>query len=143
VSETGAAQPFVFPVRVYYEDTDAGGVVYYANYLRFMERARTEWLRALGFEQDELAERERVIFAVRAAAIEFLKPARFNERLETSVEIGKRGHASITFVQQVRRKTELLCRGEIRVACLAIDGFTPCALPTALVRRLDQTLEGH
>jgi acyl-CoA thioester hydrolase len=143
VSETGAAQPFVFPVRVYYEDTDAGGVVYYANYLRFMERARTEWLRALGFEQDELAARDRVIFAVRSAAIEFMKPARFNERLETSVEIGKRGHASIIFVQEVRRDEEVLCRGEIRVACLAVDGFAPCALPAALVRRLDQTLRDH
>ncbi|MBI5611719.1 MAG: YbgC/FadM family acyl-CoA thioesterase, partial [Gammaproteobacteria bacterium] len=93
---------FSISVRVYYEDTDAGGVVYYANYLKFMERARTEWLRGLGFEQDELSRTEGVIFAVRAAQVEYLKPARFNDALEVTVELARRGAASINFKQEVR-----------------------------------------
>ncbi len=72
--------PFTFPVRIYYEDTDSGGVVYYANYLKFMERARTEWLRALGFEQDQLLEQEGVIFAVRSVTVDYNAPARFNDQ---------------------------------------------------------------
>ncbi|MEJ1469461.1 MAG: YbgC/FadM family acyl-CoA thioesterase, partial [Candidatus Sedimenticola sp. (ex Thyasira tokunagai)] len=72
---------FIWPVRVYYEDTDSGGVVYYANYLKFMERARTEWLRQLGFEQDELLEKEGILFAVRRVAVDYLRPARFNDEL--------------------------------------------------------------
>ena len=75
---------FLWPVRVYYEDTDSGGVVYYANYLKFMERARTEWLRALGFEQDQLIEEEGVIFAVRRAEVDFIAPGRFNDALQVS-----------------------------------------------------------
>lgn len=138
MSQASGAKPFVVPVRVYYEDTDAGGVVYYANYLRFMERARTEWLRSLGFEQDELARREDVLFAVRAAVVEFIKPARFNELLDVTVEIKKRGHASITFDQHIRRGVELLCRGEVRVACLTVAGFAPRALPASLAARLDR-----
>ena len=94
---------FSIPIRVYYEDTDAGGVVYYANYFRFMERARTEWLRGLGFEQDELARDPGVLFAVRTAKLEFLKPARFNDLLEATVEIRERGRASLTFGQRVQR----------------------------------------
>ncbi len=131
------ANPFVVPVRVYYEDTDAGGVVYYANYLRFMERARTEWLRSLGFEQDELAREQGILFAVRSAAVDFIKPARFNEQLEVTVEIKKRGHASITFDQQVRHGNELLCRGEVRVACIDAKTFSPQALPPVLRERLE------
>ncbi len=97
---------FSIPIRVYYEDTDAGGVVYYANYLKFMERARSEWLRRLGFEQDELARNPGVLFAVRTAKLEFLKPARFNDLLEVTVEIRERGRASLTFGQRVRRGDE-------------------------------------
>jgi acyl-CoA thioester hydrolase len=78
---TNAAERFSIPVRVYYEDTDAGGVVYYANYLRFLERARTEWLRALGFEQDDLRVRLGILFAVRRVSADYLRPARFNDRL--------------------------------------------------------------
>src|SRR3989304_1505700 len=96
-------QIFSIPIRVYYEDTDAGNVVYYANYLKFMERARTEWLRALGFEQDELIRRDGVIFAGRSAKIEFLKPARFNDMLQATVQVSRRGKASLTFAQEIRR----------------------------------------
>lgn len=120
---------FSIPLRVYYEDTDAGGVVYYANYLKFMERARTEWLRDLGFEQDELSRTDGVIFAVRAAQVEYLKPARFNDALEVTVEITRPGAASLSFKQEVRRDAVTLCSGEIRIACLDVKTFAPIAIP--------------
>lgn len=132
-----APPAFSIPVRVYYEDTDAGGVVYYANYFRFMERARTEWLRGLGFEQDELARDPGVLFAVRTAKLEFLKPARFNDLLEATVEIRERGRASLTFGQRVQRGDEVLCEGEVRVACLEAKSFAPCPIPPTILSRLD------
>ncbi len=132
-----APPAFSIPIRVYYEDTDAGGVVYYANYFRFMERARTEWLRGLGFEQDELARDPGVLFAVRTAKLEFLKPARFNDLLEATVEIRERGRASLTFGQRVQRGDEVLCEGEVRVACLEAKSFAPCPIPPTILSRLD------
>jgi acyl-CoA thioester hydrolase len=128
---------FSIPVRVYYEDTDAGAVVYYANYLKFMERARTEWLRALGFEQDELSNRDGVVFAVRSAKVDFLKPARFNDALLATVEVSRRGNASLTFHQRIQRDDLILCEGEIKVACLNVSTFTPCPLPARIRERLD------
>jgi acyl-CoA thioester hydrolase len=127
---------FVWPVRVYYEDTDSGGVVYYANYLRFMERARTEWLRSLGFEQDRLLEQEGVLFAVRRAALDFRHPARFNDELLVSVRIEKQGRASLTFEQTVKRSRdgELLCRGEVQIACLDAGRFCPRLIPQAVIK---------
>jgi len=132
--------PFSFPVRVYYEDTDAGGVVYYANYLKYMERARSEWLRALGFEQDELSRRDDVLFAVRAAQVDYLRPARFNDLLEVTVVLEKRGAASLSFRQEVRRADEVLCSGRIRIACLTASGFAPRAIPSAILDRLGESL---
>jgi len=130
-------QIFSIPIRVYYEDTDAGAVVYYANYLKFMERARTEWLRSLGFEQDELSRRDGVIFAVRSAKIEFLKPARFNDLLQATVQIGRRGNASLTFAQRIRRAELTLCEGEVKVACLDAATFTPRPIPDRVRARID------
>ena len=92
-------ETFVWPVRVYYEDTDSGGVVYYANYLKFMERARTEWLRHRGFEQDALLRDHRLLFAVRSLTVDYHRPARFNDQLEVVSEIAATGGASLTFVQ--------------------------------------------
>lgn len=126
---------FVIPIRVYYEDTDAGGVVYYANYFKFMERARTEWLRSLGFEQDQLA-REGIIFAVRSANLEFLKPARFNDSLQVTAVVTDHGGASATFRQRVQRDGVTLCEGDIRIVCLDAKNFTPCAWPEKLAARL-------
>ena len=120
-------------VRVYYEDTDAGGVVYYANYLRFMERGRTEWLRDLGFEQDQLSRDEGVVFAVRSANVDFIKAARFNEQLQVSVELVKYGKASVNFRQHIHRGNELLCSGDIRLACVDADTFRPKAIPVAIM----------
>ena len=132
---------FLWPVRVYYEDTDSGGVVYYANYLKFMERARTEWLRHLGFAQDELAARENVIFAVRRAEVDYLRPARFNDALEIRSTIVERGRASLTFEQQITKpanKGELLCSGRIRVACIDATSFRPRPLPETLRNQLTE-----
>ena len=127
---------FSIPIRVYYEDTDSGGVVYYANYLKFMERARTEWLRALGFEQDELLTRHGVIFAVRSVKLDFLKPARFNDVLRVTVALGRCGRASATVQQRVQREDLVLCEAEVKIACIGADSFAPCAMPKAVAARL-------
>lgn len=127
---------FSLPVRVYYEDTDTGGVVYYANYLKFMERARTEWLRSIDVIQDELSRSQGVLFAVRSARVDYLKPARLDEQLDVSVELGRCGPASIVFLQQVRREGEVLCRGEIKIACLKTADFSPTAIPEDIIARI-------
>jgi acyl-CoA thioester hydrolase len=130
----GAAE-FCWPVRVYYEDTDLGGVVYHANYLRFMERARTEWLRSLGFEQDVLRNHHSLQFVVVDAALRFRRPARFNEELTVSVAVTKQTAASLSFHQEVRGPGDVeLCTGEIRVACIDADTFKPRPLPGEILR---------
>lgn len=130
---------FVWRVRVYYEDTDAGGVVYYANYLRFFERCRTEWLRALGFGQRELAERDGVVFVVAEAEIRYLRPAKLDDEIDIYAHVAQRFASYVVFEQQARRGSELLCRGRVKVACL--DGRTrkPTRLPAALVALLSST----
>ncbi|HEY4126879.1 MAG TPA: tol-pal system-associated acyl-CoA thioesterase [Gammaproteobacteria bacterium] len=126
---------FLWRVRVYYEDTDLGGVVYHANYLKFMERARTEWLRSLGFEQDVLRNHHSVQFVVVNADLHFRRPARFNDELTVSAEVKKRTAASITFHQEVRGPSDMgLCTGEIRVACIDADTFRPRPLPREILR---------
>jgi acyl-CoA thioester hydrolase len=129
---------FIWPVRVYYEDTDSGGVVYYANYLKFMERARTEWLRSLGFEQDQLIEQEGIIFAVRRVEADFRKPARFNDALLVSARIVARGKASLTFRQEIKNEQDgrLLCGGEVQIACLDAVRFRPKAIPQRLMMEI-------
>lgn len=123
----------IWSVRVYYEDTDSGGVVYYANYLKFLERARTEWLRELGFEQDDLIEREGVIFAVRSVAVDYRQPARFNDVLEVRTSLLKVGRASIDFSQRVFREESLLVDGVVKIASLDADGFRPKGMPNRLL----------
>jgi acyl-CoA thioester hydrolase len=122
---------FVWPVRVYYEDTDSGGVVYYANYLKFMERARTECLRTMGFEQDKLRQEQGVLFAVHSLQVDFRRPALFNDALEVSAEIRSQRRASLTFFQQIRRRgaSDVLCCGHIRVACVDAHSFKPVPIP--------------
>lgn len=130
---------FTWPLRVYYEDTDSGGVVYYANYLKFMERARTEWLRSYGIEQDQLTRDQGVIFAVRAVSLEFLKPARFNDQLRVSVRVLEQGRASLTFEQEVRRDGEepgTLCTASVRTACLDALSFRPRPIPEPMLREI-------
>ena len=107
---------FVFPLRVYYEDTDAGGVVYYANYLRYFERARTEWLRTLGFEQDELMRTRRIAFAARSVEVDYLKPARLDDELTIVSTLIKLGRAQMVFAQRAERNGELLVDAKTRIA---------------------------
>ena len=109
---------FIWPIRVYYEDTDAGGVVFYANYLKFFERARTEMLRAMGYEQDQLIVNEGIIFVVRSVQVDYLSPARFNELLQVSAEVTLAKKASLTFEQLITRGDDVLCKSIIRIACL-------------------------
>ncbi len=131
------SKPFQWPVRVYYEDTDLGGVVYYANYLKFMERARTELLRQLGVEQDELLAKKNLLFVITEAALRYRKPARFNDLLCVTVELHERRGSSMRFRQQVYRDQtcqELLCEGDIRAACLEAGSFKPRRIPKDLLQ---------
>lgn len=150
---------FLWPIRVYYEDTDNGGVVYYANYLKFMERARTEWLRSMGFEQDRLLEEQGVIFAVRSVNLEYLRPARFNEQLFACVQINNCKGAVISFDQHVVRFAEsfsdgdfiakkmalesfddqekqILCSGQIQIVCLDGQAMRPRRIPHELLTEI-------
>ena len=127
---------FIWQVRVYYEDTDAGGVVYYANYLAYMERARSEWLRTLGFDNQMLADQQGVVFAVRRASVDYLQPARLDELLDVSLTLKKKRRASLLFEQQVRRGDELLCQGEILLACVDASSFKPTAIPQTIISKM-------
>jgi acyl-CoA thioester hydrolase len=127
---------FIWPVRVYYEDTDAGGVVFYANYLKFFERARTEMLRAMGFEQDELIETENIIFAVRSVQVDYLSPARFNELIHVSAEVVQAKKASLTFEQLITRGDDVLTKSMIRIACLDAQTMRPKVIPEHLLEQL-------
>jgi acyl-CoA thioester hydrolase len=129
---------FIWPVRVYYEDTDAGGVVFYANYLKFFERARTEMLRAMGYEQDELIANEGIIFVVRSVQVDYLSPARFNEQLQVSADVSQAKKASLTFEQVITRGDDVLCKGIIRIACLDAKDMRPKAIPEKLLEQLKE-----
>ncbi len=127
---------FVWPVRVYWEDTDAGGVVYYANYLKFMERARSEWLRAFGFEQDVLRDEAGVVFVVRRVEIDYLSPARFNEQLEVSVRLHEMGRASLSVRQELMRGSTRLAEAVVTLACVDAVRFKPVKIPEPLLQAL-------
>lgn len=127
---------FIFPVRVYYEDTDAAGVVYYANYLKFMERTRTEWLRQLGFEQTELRQKHQIIFVVKHVNIDYRKPAKFNDVLQITTQITKLGKASIMVLQKVQRENDNLCVATVKLGCVHIDNFRPHPLPLVILEAL-------
>lgn len=135
---------FLWPVRVYYEDTDSGGVVYYANYLKFMERARTEFLRSLGFEQDKLKQEQGVIFAVHSLSAKYKKPAIFNDELIVNSKITALGRASLTFKQSISRVpgNEELCDSEVKVACLHVDTFLPAGIPQLILGRIKEVASG-
>jgi acyl-CoA thioester hydrolase len=135
--ETRNAQPetFVWPVRVYYEDTDSGGVVYYANYLKFMERARTEWLRALGFEQTSLLDEHHVIFVVREVGIEYLRPARFNDLLDVTVSLAEAGRSQIVLKQTVEN-SDVFTRATVKVVCVDGKSFKPVRIPAIIKEKI-------
>ena len=133
--------PFSLPIRVYWEDTDAGGVVYHAAYVCFLERARTEWLRSLGVSQQVLRENEDVVFAVRGMQVDFLAPARLDDALEVGVRIAEVGRASVVFAQRIVRIADgrVLIEATVRVACLSAAVFKPRSLPETLRRRFQDS----
>lgn len=130
---------FILPARVYYEDTDAAGVVYYANYLRFCERARTEWLRALGFEQQVMLKSCNTAFVVRSIEARYLAPARLDDALSVVSRIEDLGRASLVFAQQVLRDDQVLFDSHISVACVDTARGRPTQIPTALRASLSAT----
>lgn len=138
---------FSWPVRVYYEDTDSGGVVYYANYLKFMERARTELLRSLGLEQDRLLQEPGIIFVVHSVSIKYLKPARFNDELNVVTSVLSLGKASIRFkqtvyldsVRQANNKDDgVLADADITIACLNAKKFKAQSIPATIITKINQ-----
>lgn len=120
---------FSFPIRVYWEDTDAGGVVYHASYVRFLERARTEWLRAQGVGQQALRESEDLVLVIRDMTLDFHKPARLDDELQASVALLERRPASLLIGQEISRAGQVLVRAQVRVACLVASSFRPRPLP--------------
>jgi len=125
-------------IRVYYEDTDTAGVVFYANYLKFFERARTEWLRNLGVNQSELARREHRMFVVKGADIQYRKPARLDDLITIHSQIVRLGRASVDFKQQAELAGELLCESNIQICCVDTETFRPAALPQELRTLLEK-----
>jgi acyl-CoA thioester hydrolase len=130
-------ETFWLDVRVYYEDTDAAGVVYYANYLRYMERARTEWLTSLGFELSTLEREHRLAFAVHRLDIEYAQPARLGERLRVGAHLVERGRSRLVLDQAILREGETLTRARVILACITPSTWKPARIPAELLERLD------
>jgi acyl-CoA thioester hydrolase len=141
-SSTDFNAAFSWPVRIYYEDTDAGGVVFYANYLRYLERGRTEWLRAFGHEQGHMRQHDGVLLTVRRINLDYLSPARFNDLLTVRSLLTHLGGASMTFAQDVRRDADgvICCRGVVNIACVDAVSLRPRRLPEALAADLSRPL---
>jgi len=121
-------------VRVYYEDTDAQGIVYFANYLRFMERGRTEWLRARGVDQRQLIDEQRLCFSLTNTSVQFKKPAQFDDELVVRTTVSQLSGARVEFEQNLYRGDELICTGKCEAACLAVDTLRPRRLPAGLFK---------
>jgi acyl-CoA thioester hydrolase len=128
--------PFSHTLRVYWEDTDAGGVVFYANYLKFFERARTEWLRALGLGQQALRDETGTIFIVSDTQVRYKRPARLDDQLRVTVALREAGRASLQVHQQAWRGDELLAESDIRIGCVDAASFRPRRIPGAVAERL-------
>ena len=129
------SRDFLLPLRVYIEDTDAGGIVYYVNYLKFMERARTEFMRSLGFGKDYIINHD-LMFVVRDVAVKYLKPAQLDDQLEATALVTSLKGASMTMTQSVRRRGEMLARGEVTIACVDRAGVKPRRIPRDMLDRL-------
>lgn len=135
---------FAWTIRVYYEDTDTGGVVFYANYLKFFERARTEWLRAAGVEQQSLSESQGVMFVVKSTAVDYHAPAKLDDELKLTVVVERLGRASVQFIQEAWRISDtedgkgetLLATGRIKVGCVATSAFRPEAIPDSVLQKI-------
>jgi acyl-CoA thioester hydrolase len=138
IADVNPSLPFRWPIRVYWEDTDAGGVVYHASYLRFMERARSEWMRALGVDQSAFRQATGLAFMVRDMQIDFLRPALLDDELSVTVEVKERRAASILFAQTITRADgSSLIRARVRVACVDIERMRAAAIPNDLIPATD------
>jgi len=127
---------FALPVRVYFQDTDAGGVVYHASYVNFMERARTEWLRTHGYSNAGLMKEFGVVFVVRSLKLDYFKPALLDDLLEVTAQIKEIGRSRLNLLQSVRRGDELLTEAEVHLVCVSLEGFKPVSVPEVLRNRL-------
>ncbi len=123
---------FSWPVRVYFQDTDAGGVVYHASYVNFMERARTEWLRSHGYSNADLMREFGVMFVVRSLKLDYLRPALLDDMLEVTAQVLDIGRSRLTLMQTVRREEEMLTEGEVHLVCVSKETFKPVSVPEAL-----------
>ena len=134
------ALPFRFELRVYWEDTDAGGVVFYANYLKFFERVRTEWLRSLGHQQERIRVETGAVFVVTDTAVRYLRPARLDDLIAVTVDVQHAGRAQMTIAQQAWRRApqgdELLAEGTIRIGCVDAGTFRPQRIPNSIANSL-------
>ncbi len=128
---------FDFPQRVYFEDTDAGGVVYHAQYVKFLERARTEWLRYLGFTNSELERKYKMLFIVSEIAVEFVKPAKLDDAINISVGIESLGRVRVTFHQEIRRGEDILVKARVSVATVAAESFKPIEIPADVRKKME------
>jgi acyl-CoA thioester hydrolase len=131
------AAHFHHPVRVYWEDTDAGGIVFYANYLKFFERARTEWLRALGHSQQEMVDTTGCMFVVQDTHVRYLRPARLDDLLVVTVDVTERGKASLRIRQQAWCGDRLLAEGEIRIGCVERATMKPTRIPGPILEAIE------
>jgi acyl-CoA thioester hydrolase len=129
---TEHTQIFSLPIRVYFQDTDAGGVVYHANYLNFMERARTEWLRTQGYSNAGLMKEFGSVFVVRSLKLDYLKPALLDDLLEVTAQINEVGRSRISLAQTVRRGEEVLTEAEVHLVCVSLESFRPVSVPEVL-----------
>ncbi len=130
---------FRWPIRVYWEDTDAGGIVFYANYLKFFERARTEWLRSLGIQQQQLKDQTGGMFVVAETRVKYLRPARLDDELIVTASLQQSGRASMTIRQQVLLKNTVLCEGTIRIGWVHVTSLQPSRIPQNIIESLRPT----
>ena len=135
--------PFSWPTRIYWEDTDAGGVVYHARYVAFMERARTEWMRAMGYGQETMRNGDGQVFVVRAMTLDFLKPAKLDDALQTTVELLQCRRASLVIRQAVLRDGQPLVTAQVRLAAVGARDFRPQAMHDTLYATLNQHENQH
>ena len=129
---------FSLPVRVYFQDTDAGGVVYHSNYLNFMERARTEWLRAHGYSNAGLMKEFGMVFVVRSIKLDYLKPALLDDCLEVTAHINEIGRSRVSLIQSIMRGAEVLTKAEVHLVCVSLASFKPSSVPEVLRKQLEK-----
>ena len=136
-SESPVPAHFHHPVRVYWEDTDAGGIVFYANYLKFFERARTEWLRSLGHSQQEMVDTTGCMFVVQETTVRYIRPARLDDVLTITVDVRERGRASLRIAQQAWCGDRLLAEGDIRIGCVERATMKPHRIPSPIFEAIE------